>query len=131
MNLGRRGLLKALGVSAAAAPMVGAQLTGAAGAGISVIGVGRSGGGEIPCSNAATGVKFFDFTAWFLGGGEKETRRNSRYVTALDPDIAMMNLPLNTKVLWQRERNYKIAIEEKRNWFERRFSQQGYVEDWF
>ena len=133
MNMGRRGLLKLMGVAPAAAPAVAAALSaGAAGVGVVGLGAASAGYNQLPGAiNPSGGARFVEFAQWMLGGGERQMRDQAREVRGLDPDIALMSVPLNTKVIWQRDRNYQRILTEQKSWFDRRISTQGFVEEWF
>lgn len=133
--IGRRAILKALGVAPAAAPAVAAALTSVA-SGVS-IGVGALVGNpiqDVPTPYNSRDVrKFYSFAEWLAGGGAREAHDATRNVSCFDPDIASMALPLNTKFMWQRKRNYERHLEWRRGWFDRRMSSLGlgFVEDNF
>lgn len=134
MNLARRGVLKLLGVAPAAVATLPALGVQAAGYGVAGIGAGTAMMGGLSTSGnsigPSSGTKFFSFAKWLYDMGEKEIREESKYVVMVDPDIANMRLPLQTKVLWQTERNYQRKLEQRKSWFERQMDRDGHVTIW-
>lgn len=128
--MGRRAILKVLGLSPAAASMLPGIVARQA---VSGSAFGLMGGYSPPqCgpANSASPIKFVSFAKWLDKIGEDTLRREARHVGMFDPDIMEMRLPLNTKINWQRERNYARLIDEKRNWFDTRIAKFGVVEWW-
>lgn len=129
--MGRRAILKVLGLSPAAASMLPGMVARQAVSG-SALGLMAGYPGSPPCNpaNSAQPIRFVSFAKWLANIGEDTLRREAHYVGMIDPDILEMRLPLNTKINWQRERNYARLIDEKRNWFDTRIAKFGVVEWW-
>ncbi len=127
----RRAFLRAAAVAPVAAPAAVhgiAQQAQLGMAGVSVL--GHDGGGcdvAVGSSEAMTFTKFADFLA---AGGEREIREQSRHVSTLDPDIVVMNLPITTKIQWQRKRNFERALEGRREGFLRAVKSNGFFKWW-
>lgn len=77
------------------------------------------------------GKQFLNWGEWFSAGGKRELQETANNIDGFDPDLIAMSLPLVTKVRWQRERNYKRALAERKGWFERALKRNGHVHDWF
>ena len=59
--------------------------------------------------------------------GKQQAKEESYYINKLDPDIAMMHsLPLNSKFLMQRRRNFEYEKESIRKRFFKKFSVEGF-----
>jgi hypothetical protein len=133
----RRAILKAIGLSpAAAVAVIPALEASAAGIGIGVGAVTGLAGNSVgygqpyPTTGGPKPTKIFNFATWLKRVGDSELREQAREVRTIEPDIAAMRLPLTTKIRWQQERNYRRIVEGKRSWFEKQFDRDGYVEFW-
>ncbi len=136
MNLGRRGLLKIMAATPAAASLAPAMAVQAGGYGVTGL---MAAGGAL--SNAppkgiqwttvsSTPRKTFKAWADWLADEGDDLRGRAKAVSSIDPDIAGMCVPLQTKVHWQRERNYRALLAEKKSWFEESLSRDGEVKVW-
>lgn len=129
MNLGRRGLLKLMGVApAAAGSMAAAAATQAAGFAVPGLSAAAS-LGTAPQPSFRSGKAFTTFLS-FLKDQEAEWREQSKNVQTVDPDIASMRLPLATKCRMQAERNFERRKILESNWFERHLARDGEVRIW-
>lgn len=127
-GFGRRAILRALAASPISAHAVAEQIKSqATGIAFTGVGVGRSEG--IPASISEP-MQFSDFASWFARCGDKAVRREANYVSALDPDLVEMRLPLATKVRMQRQRNYRRVLDERKEWFNETLSVSGIVSWW-
>lgn len=132
--IGRRQILKAIGISPAAAAVVLPALeASAAGIGVgaaSTFGnsIGAGALGQPP--SGPSPIKILNWASWLKRVGDEQFREQAREVRNLDADIAAMHLPLNTKVKWQQERNYLRIVANSKSWFDRQLERQGFVEHW-
>lgn len=132
MTVARRGFLKFLGMAPAAGAMAAEQ------AKISMMGVGANGmnrplaqsGGPAAPQRVEASATFRDFASWLTEVGETELRARARHIDGFDPDIIEMKLPLNTKTMMQRERNYQRILAERQDWFSRVLKREGKVQWW-
>lgn len=130
MNIGRRGILKLIGATPAAvavAPAVAMQS-----AGYQVAGLAAASGYNVdvgPSSNPVEPRVFSSLLSYFKAK-ESDWREQSRIVTSVDPDIAMMRLPLPTKVRMQAERNFERIRARQSNWFNDVMAREGRVRVW-
>ena len=73
---------------------------------------------------------FRSVTAWWKAFGEDEIRRNTRYVTQFDTDIIALHLPLQTKVAFQRRRNFERQKAERFRDMTERLARDGLIRWW-
>jgi hypothetical protein len=131
-TLGRRNLLKRLGIGALVAPAVGkAALSQEQMMKFAAVDVG-SGALNITQPSAPIAKAIFtlagDFSKWWELYGKLRAKQNLEQVRALDPDIAGFRLPLQTKVNMQRERNYKLMKKRMKENFIRSVLRAPYHE---
>ena len=130
--VGRRSLLMFSGMAPVAAPALGSAAT------MQLAGIEVAGGVAGMMSQPSTGnvvgankpLRFLSFASWLKDIGHERIKRDADVVRFIDADIACMSLPLNTKIQWQRERNYKRLLEQEKSWFERKLLSNGTVEYW-
>lgn len=123
MNLGRRGLLKLMSVAPVAAAATQA-------AGYAVVGMDGAVNPPLGYPSATNGPRVFTSFLSFLKDNEESWRRQAKDVRIIEADIAMMRLPLTTKVRMQQERNFERIKESSRSWFEARLLRDGEVREW-
>jgi hypothetical protein len=126
-SLGRRAVLRALGMTPVAANALAKQATMAS-AGMTA-GFMPPGPPSQLASNESGAVRFHNWADWFRRM-EPSIRQEARTVTVLDPDIAEFRLPLATKVRMQRQRNYERIVAERRNYIESKLSLAGFIDWW-
>ena len=93
-----------------------------------IAGAGQISGEGSPTQNE--GRKFMNFGSWFNQMGQQEIQDSARYINGFDPDIVTFHLPIQTKVTWQRNRNYNRILKEKQSWFASTLRRNGWVKDW-
>ena len=128
--IGRRAILKLLGIAPAVATQAGAVVQGAlTGASVgtaaaSALWDGQGNTGEADNHKAS---HFTDFATFMLEEGNKALWEEAREVNYLDPDLSsMQSLPLNTKFIIQRQRNFERRKEHQREWFYRMVKKNGF-----
>lgn len=127
----RRGFLRGLAVAPVAAQHIAAQATHRAiGIRAGAAGLAAAGGGLQPVPSSAQPRLFTNFMDWFTKFGDAQARREAYHVDALDPDIATFNVPITTQVRMQRERNYKRAVERRRERFMEEVDANGSFKWW-
>lgn len=126
--LARRSMLRGLAAAPAAAVMVAEQMK--------VAGIGGALGGNMGSNGypgdapAASGpMRFTNFASWFKKF-EPRLREEAKHVHSLDPDLAMMHLPLPTLVRMQRARNYERIVADRQRTIEEKLSLKGLIEWW-
>lgn len=121
-----RGLAAAPAVGQVALKEVAAKVAGSTIAPLSnVEGYANS----APSVSDAAPLKLTSFLKYALKR-ESDWRNQAKHVTALDPDLLSMHLPLTTLFRWQRERNYeRIKAEEELN-FKNIVKQHGHFTWW-
>ena len=130
--IGRRAILKLLGVAPAVASQAGAVVQGAltgATVGTSAASALWDRAGNIGVSDTRGAARYTDFASFMLNVGNKALWEEAREVNYLDPDlVSMQSLPLNTKFIIQRQRNYERRVEYQRDWFKRTVDKYGFFE---
>lgn len=129
MKLTRRAVLRALGVSPMAAPVLAQQLSTMAASGAGLLG---NDGSDQGCAAVAEQPPriFRSVTAWWKAFGEDEIRRQTRYVTQFDADIISLHLPLQTKVAFHRRRNFERQKAERFRDMAERLTRDGQIKWW-
>ena len=129
MEIPRRAVLRALGVSPMAAPVLAQHLgtMAASGAGL----LGRD---DNDCE-VAGGTEnhpriFRSVSAWWKEFGEEETLQQTRHVTKFDADIISFHLPLQAKVAFQRQRNFERRKEDRLREMGKRILKHGLIKWW-
>lgn len=129
MQVTRRAVLKALGISPVAANTLAQQLGTMAASG-----AGLFGDRDAPPDEAA-GISekpevFKSVSSWWKAGGEEETKRQARYVAHFDADILSRHLPLQAKVALQRQRNFEHHREARWREMGKRIARYGLIKWW-
>lgn len=117
-----------------AAPVVGSGFVKDAQARLAGIqGVGATSSAAMNSEAPVVGegcLKFSDFSTWWRDIGMQQVRREAASITIIDPDLAVMQLPLTTKFRIQRNRNFDRLKADKQSWFRQRLGASGIVEWW-
>ena len=129
MQITRRAVLKALGVSPVAAPVLAQHLSTMAASGAGLLAGDCRETACDPPSEAPPKI-FRSVSAWWKAFGEDEAREQTRYVTSFDADILSFHLPLQAKVAFQRRRNFERHKAERFQHMTRRLMRDGLIKWW-
>lgn len=115
MELSRRSLIKALGLSPIAANAIGQHLETIASTG--VYGLLADDQIEVPCeATSSEAENFTSVASWWRKRGKGEILERARSIHGFDADIFSLRLPLQFKVHMQRGRNFERL--KARRWSE-------------
>ena len=130
MKITRRAVLKALGVSPMAAPVLAQQLGTMAAGGAGLLGSNLDEiRGAPPTADEAPRL-FHSVASWWEAFGKDQVFKETKYVTHFDADILSFHLPLQTKVAFQRRRNFECRKEERLREMGERILKNGFIKWW-